>query len=64
MASELDKLKGLKGKKIADIKLEWDDALDDYFIESIIFEDGTVLDLWGRSDFVSWVVDDERFPTR
>lgn len=59
MPSEIDKLKTLHGKKVVDIKLVWDDVLDDAFIEYIKFEDGTILELWGMSEpfFVSFAVE-------
>lgn len=55
--NEIDKLKMQIGKKVTDIKLEWDDTLDDYYIESITFEDGTVLELWGRGTCVGWCLE-------
>lgn len=54
---EIDKLKKLTGKKVANIKIEWDDLFEDYFIESITFDDDTVLELWCRADCVSFALE-------
>lgn len=49
---EIDKLKGLVGRKIVDINIQWNDILDDYCIKSITLGDDAVLELWAQSDCV------------
>lgn len=58
MASDIDKLKAQTGKKVVDIELGWDDVFEDYHIESITFEDGTVLSLYGKADCAWWILDE------
>jgi hypothetical protein len=59
MNSQLKKLRSLRGKKIIDIEFRWNDLFEDYFIDALVFEDGTRLELWGKADLVSWVIDYE-----
>jgi len=57
MPSEIDRLKALKGKKVVDFELIWDNTLDDYSLESITFEDGTMIELYGKDESVLWFVE-------
>jgi len=57
MPSEIDRLKALKGKKVVDFELIWDNTLDDYSLESITFEDGTMVELYGKDESVLWFVE-------
>lgn len=57
MPSDVDKLKGLIGKKVKDIKIDWDGAIDDFRLETIEFEDGTVLELWTKGNCVLFFLD-------
>jgi len=56
MSSQLDLIKTLKGKKVVDVKLDWDDRIDDYYLDSIIFDDGTVMELWGDDYLARWEI--------
>lgn len=56
---DINKLKAQIGKKIVDIEIEWDDVFEDYHIESITLEDGTVLEMWGSADCAWWYLDEE-----
>jgi hypothetical protein len=54
---EMDKIKAQIGKKVTDIKFEWDDGIDDYSIESVTFEDGVKLELWGIGSCVGGCIE-------
>lgn len=60
MASQVDMIKTLRGKKVADIKLEWENEIDDYYLDSIVFDDGTVLELWGNGFCAQWHVEENQ----
>lgn len=60
MPSQIDNLMALKGKKVVDFNLVWDDGLDDFWLEYIEFEDGTFLSLVGDRPkyIVRWFLED------
>jgi len=60
MDSELDLLKALKGKKLVDYKLEWNDRQDDYCLAWLKFEDGSYISVFGidKVEPVRWFVED------
>ena len=60
MSSEIDLLMGLKGKRIVDFRLEWDEELDDYCLRWLKFDDDTYLSLIGEypKNIVKWFVED------
>lgn len=53
---ETDKLKELIGEKVTDIDIKWDNLIDDYYIESITFDNGAVLELWARTPCVEFTI--------
>jgi len=58
MSSQLDKLKNLEGLKIKEVKLTWSYRHDDFFIESITFDNGSELALYAKSDgLIAWEVE-------
>lgn len=54
MSSDLDKMLDLPGKKVVRVDIKWDDELDDYYIASIEFDDGSTLELWGDRSHAVW----------
>ena len=59
MPNQIDNLMALKGKKVVDFNLVWDDGLDDFWLEYIEFEDGTFLSLVGdhQKYIVRWFLE-------
>jgi hypothetical protein len=59
MSSDLDKLKALKGRKLVDYKLEWDDQLDDYCLAWLKFDDNSYISVFDKKiKPVRWFVED------
>lgn len=59
MPSELDLLAALKGKKLTDYRLEWNDQLNDYCLAWLKFDDNSYISVFDdRIEPVLWCVED------
>ena len=58
MSSDLDKIRDLPGKKVVKVNIEWSNTLDDYYIDSIEFDDGSTLELWGDRSYAVWTFEE------
>jgi len=58
--SDLEILNKLEGQKVKEIKLEWNDSFDDYYIDYIVFEDGSELHLWGEDHCARFQIENRK----
>jgi hypothetical protein len=55
--TDIEKLKNLEKLNIREIKLVWDTQAEDFFIDAIIFDDGTELAFHAAGHLVAWTID-------